>query len=821
VDAWRVHKFGGSSMADAACFERVAAILEADAAERQAVVLSACRGVTDDLLALVDAAERRDPACRERLEAIRLRHAEIARTLLGGHGDCYVAKLSAECEELHGVLQTVMLIGQASRNIRETVAGSGELWSSRLFAEYFASRGRPVEWVDARDMIRVLHGGLGPVVQWDTSRASAAPLASRPGPLTLIVPGFVARDEQGLQTTLGRNGSDYSAAIFGDLMNAGDIIIWTDVDGVLSADPRRAPGATVIDSMSYEEAMELAYFGAKVLHPQTMAPAVVKGIPIWIRNTFAPERAGTLISAQPSSGHAVKGITTIDHVALVNVEGAGMIGVPGTAQRLFSALREHHISVVLISQASSEHSICFAIPRSEAAQTERIVRQAFESELRHGQIQEVSVAGDCSILAVVGDGMAGTPGAAAKVFGALSKAAVNVRAIAQGASERNISVVIEQADVTRALRAVHSAFYLSPNTISVGLIGPGLVGRALIAQVASQAARLREERNLDLRVRGIMSSRKMVLSDAGISLDGDWRGALDAGVEADLEAFERHIHADHLPHTLLIDCTASDDIAANYPRWLAAGMHIVTPNKRAGSGKSAFLAELHRGRRAAGSHFLYEATVGAALPVIQTLRDLRETGDTIRTVEGILSGTLAYLFNVWDGSVPFSSVLCDAMDKGYTEPDARDDLSGTDVARKLIILAREIGAAIELDEVAVESLVPAALRGCSVQEFRARTAELDAPMQARLTAAQSNDCVLRYVGMLDVATGRASVRLTELPRSHPFANINLTDNVVRFVSGRYDRNPLVIQGPGAGPAVTAGGVFADVLRVSAYLGAGA
>jgi aspartokinase/homoserine dehydrogenase 1 len=452
------------------------------------------------------------------------------------------------------------------------------------------------------------------------------------------------------------------------------------------------------------------------------------------------------------------------------------------------------------------------------------VRQAFESELRHGQIQEVSVALDCSILAVVGDGMAGTPGVAAKVFGALSKARVNVRAIAQGAAERNISVVIEEKDATRALRAVHAGFYLSPNTISIGLIGPGLVGSALVEQLARQTARLRAERNLDLRVRGIISSRKMLLGE-DIALDAappdDWRSALAAGADADLAAFERHIHADHLPHALLVDCTASDDVAARYPEWLAAGIHIVTPNKRAGSGSGALLERLHRGRREARSHFLYEATVGAALPVIQTLRDLRETGDEIRRVEGILSGTLAYLFNVWDGSAPFSTILCDAIDKGYTEPDARDDLSGTDVARKLIILAREIGLTIELADIKVESLVPAPLRACTAAEFRARACELDAPMQARLAAAQAQDRVLRYVGLLDVPAGCASVRLTELERSHPFANINLTDNVVRFVSGRYDRNPLVIQGPGAGPAVTAGGVFADVLRVGAYLGAGA
>lgn len=824
MEPWRVHKFGGSSVADAACFRRVADILEADPAPRQAVVLSACRGVTDDLLGLVDAAERRDAAWIEKLEAIRTRHVDLARELLGAGADDYIAGLTADFTDLHGVLQTVQLIRQASRSIREIVAGSGELWSSRLFARFLAHRGaagRVVEWIDAREVIRVQHGALGPAVRWPESRANAAALATRPGPIFLIAPGFVARDEQGLQTTLGRNGSDFSGAIFGDLLNAAEIIIWTDVDGVLSADPRRAPGATVIDQMSYEEAMELAYFGAKVLHPQTMAPAVAKGIPIWIRNTFAPQLPGTLICANPASGHAVKGITTIDQVALINVEGAGMIGVPGTAQRLFSTLREHQISVILISQASSEHSICFAVPRAEAAVTEQIVRQAFESELRHGQIQEVSVAADCSILAVVGDGMAGTPGAAAKVFSALAKAAVNVRAIAQGASERNISVVIEQRDATKALRAVHAGFYLSPNTISVGLIGPGLVGRALLEQLATQTARLRRERNLDLRVRGIMTSRKMLLSDAGIALDGEWRAALDAGADADVAAFTAHIHADHLPHALVIDCTASNDIAACYPAWLASGIHIVTPNKKAGSGTLPFLDQLHQGRRAARSHFLYEATVGAALPVIQTLRDLRETGDDIRRVEGILSGTLAYLFNVWDGTQPFSAVLNDAMEKGYTEPDARDDLSGIDVARKLIILAREIGVKIELSDVAVEGLVPPSLRDCSVAEFRSRIGELDAPMQVKLETARHHQRVLRYVGVLDVASGRASVSLTEMERTHPFANINLTDNVVRFVSGRYDRNPLVIQGPGAGPAVTAGGVFADLLRVGAYLGAGA
>jgi aspartokinase/homoserine dehydrogenase 1 len=823
VSGWRVHKFGGSSVADAACLQRVARIVDEEDAARVAVVVSACGGVTDALLNLVSAAERQDETVTEAIRTLHTRHDSIARTLLNDEDAArYGEELDSECSNVLGLLQAVKLMRTASPTLRDIVAGFGELWSSRLVAAFLSSRSgprRPVRWLDARDLIQVETGPLGPRVQWAESSKNAERLIPGDGPLTLIVPGFIARDGRGLQTTLGRNGSDFSAAILAALLDAAELSIWTDVDGVLTADPRRVPDATVIDAMSYHEAMELAYFGAKVLHPQTMAPAVMRNIPIRIRNTFAPSAPGTRIAARvASSHHSVKGITTIDHIALVNVEGAGMIGVPGTAQRLFAVLREHGISVILISQASSEHSICFAIPRSEAALAERVVRDAFASELRHGQIQRVEAATDCSILAVVGDGMAGTHGVAAKAFGSLADAGVNVRAIAQGASERNISVVISERETTKALRAVHSRFYLSPHTVSVGLIGPGLVGSALIEQVRLQMGRLHRDCNLDLRIRGILSSQRMLLADPSVPLDTDWTAALACGEKANLTRFEEHIHADHLPHTLLVDCTASEEVARQYSRWLAAGIHVVTPNKKAGSGPDASVRDLHAARRAGGTHFLYEATVGAALPVIQTLRDLRETGDDIRRVEGILSGTLSYLFNVWDGSLPFSTVLRDAMSKGYTEPDPRDDLSGADVARKLIILAREIGLHVELDDVELENLVPEALRQGPVEAFCQRMTELDQPMEERLRAARARDQVLRYVGVLDAPHSRVSVGLLEVERSHPFANINLTDNVVRFATGRYDRNPLVIQGPGAGPAVTAGAVFADILRVCAYLG---
>lgn len=822
MDRWRVHKFGGSSVADAARLKRVANIVETDSSSRLAVILSACGGVTNALLALVAGAARQDPQIAAGLEALERQHANLAAALLDEiAARDYIRELAADCRDICGILQAVHLTRTTSPALQDLVAGFGELWSSRLFTRYLRRRSRrsgPIEWLDARDVIQVEWGTLGPNVLWPESRDHAANIALTAPPVTLVIPGFVARDRNGVQTTLGRNGSDFSASIFGHLLDAAEIHIWTDVDGVLSADPRLVPDATVIESLSYHEAMELAYFGARVIHPQTMAPAVDKQIPIWIRNTFAPDHTGTLICGRSTSNPLVKGITSIDRVALINVEGAGMIGVPGTAQRLFSALREGGISVILISQGSSEHSICFAVPSSEAGPAEQVVREAFRDELAHGQIQSVDVAPECSILAVVGDGMAGTPGVAAKVFGALGHSGVNVRAIAQGASERNISLVIEAKQATRALRSVHSGFYLSPHTVSIGLIGPGAVGGEFLDQLASQRARFQRDSNLDLRVRGIISSTRMLLGDPAVTSE-DWRGSLAKGEPADLSRFVAHIHADHLPHAVVVDCSASGDVACRYPEWLSAGIHVVTPNKRANSADMTFYTRLMAARRQGGAHYLYEATVGAGLPVIQTIRDLRETGDDILRVEGILSGTLSYLFNVWDGREPFSEVVREARRKGYTEPDPRDDLSGRDVARKLVILGREIGLGLALEDVEVETLVPDSLGVCSADEFLTGLDRLDGKMLARLQSAQARERILRYVGTLDAATGRATVGLVELDRRHPFANINLTENVVRFITRRYDQNPLIVQGPGAGPAVTAAGVFADLLRVCAYVGA--
>ncbi len=822
VEAWKVHKFGGSSVADAACMRQVAKIVETDPVTRKAVVLSACRGVTDALLGLVALAERQDPSLEDRIEELRMRHVGMAHELLDGPtGDEFIVQLDHDCQDIAGILQAVRLVRSASTTLRDLISGYGELWSTRLFERLLRVRGASsgrVQWLDARKVLLVEWGPLGPGIRWEQSRDNLQLQVAPDFTGTLVVTGFIATDTQGLQTTLGRNGSDFSASIFGSLLDAGEIVIWTDVDGVLSADPRLVPEAQVIEALSYNEAMELAYFGAKVIHPQTMAPAVQKRIPIWIRNTFAPEKAGTVIQDRTAPTPLVKGITTVEKIALINLEGAGMIGVPGTAHRLFGALREERISVILISQGSSEHSICFAVPEVEAERAERVVRRAFDPELREGQIQSIGVNHGCSILAVVGDGMAGAHGVAAQVFGALSAGGVNVRAIAQGASERNISVVIDGRSSARALRAVHSSFYLSAHTVSIGLIGPGLVGGALLDQVASQVERLARDFKLDLRVRGIAGSKAMRLTQGAMDLKR-WRDEYKAGEgPVDLERFADHVHADQFPHAVIIDCSASAEVASRYAHWLSEGIHIVTPNKKANSAGFEYYERMRDARRAAGSHYLYEATVGAGLPVIQTLRDLRETGDEIRRIEGMFSGTLAYLFNTWDGSQSFSSIVRQAKALGYTEPDPRDDLSGMDVARKLIILAREMGLRLEMTDVEVESLVPTALTKCGIDEFLARLVEFDEPMLARLQAARTRGHVLRYVGSVGV-DGRAQVGLVELPVSHPFANIALTDNIVRFQTARYDTNPLIVQGPGAGPAVTAAGVFADLLRVCAYLGA--
>ena len=821
---WKVHKFGGSSLADAACFRRVGDIIEAQPDPVIGIVVSAMRGVTDQLLRLVAIAARNEPGHVAELHDIGKRYALAAKELVAGEPRVLLLdQWSEDAKHVEALLQPAAFAPSASpQRTADVVAGYGEIWSARLLAAYLDQRMGPDRagtWVDARRVVAIRHGELGPAVLWERTRKNwNAVLAEGTSPIVVIT-GFIASDEDGMQTTLGRNGSDFSASIFAALASAAELTIWTDVDGVMSADPNRVPEARVIDSLSYNEAMELAYFGAKVIHPQTLGPAVESDIPVLIRNTFRPDLPGSYIRAGSRSTELIKGITAVSGMALVNLEGSGMIGVPGTADRLFAALRSAGVSVTLISQASSEHSICIAVPEELAERARTVIMAAFLDDLASGQIQSIDTTGSQSIIAVVGDGMAGSPGIAGKFFGTLGRAGINVRAIAQGSSERNISAVVDTAEATRALRAVHSGFYLSAKTISIGLIGPGTVGSTLLEQLRLQGSRLREEFNLDLRIRAIARSKTMLLGDRHLDL-GRWRERMqDSAVPLDFETFVLHVNAEHLPHAAIVDCTASDGIASRYPGWLRAGIHVVTPNKKAFSGDARAYEELRESARAGSSHCFYETTVGAALPIIRTMRDLIDTGDRIHSVQGILSGTLAYLFNVYDGKRPFSDIVLAARESGYTEPDPRDDLSGMDVARKLTILARELGATVGIGDFPVQNLVPGPLRDVSLEEFLARLPEHDEEMHSLFHDAKAQNRILRYIAKL-TADGAASVGLEMVEASSPFGNINLTDNLVQFVTDRYSANPLVVQGPGAGPEVTASGVFGDLLRLAAFLGDG-
>lgn len=798
------HKFGGSSMADAQTIDRVLELLAVHAAVPQVVVVSAMSGVTNQLYALLDLASSGADFDAPLAQLIS-RHRQAWQALAPS-----ATPQLAEFERLHGLLGALRTLGEVPERAREYVVGLGEVHSAALLTDALAARGLHATLLDARKVLTVEPTELGAHVQWPlTQQAFDEFIAAHPATLT-VVTGYIARLADGRPTTLGRNGSDYSGAIFAALAGADHLNIWTDVDGVLSADPRRVPEAQVLEHLSFREAAELAYFGAKVIHPQTLGPVQQRGIPVYIRNTFNPEHEGTRIDANPGTHrHGVAGFSSAEGLALINLEGSGMVGVPGTAERLFAALAADQVSVVLISQASSEHSISLAVRADQAERAERAIRRAFVREVDAGLIEGVRSHGPVAVLAAVGDGMAGRVGVAAQVFGGLARSSVNIRAIAQGSSERNISLVVDERDATRALRAMHASFYLSPRTVSIGVIGAGTVGAAFLDQLARQAPRLRAERGIDLRVRGIARRRGQWLSEQGFALDG-WRALADPAA-LDLAQFAEHIAAEHYPTSVIVDLTASAEVAKATPGWLARGISVVAANKIAGSAPVAEYAQLISALAQGRGRFLAEGTVGAGLPILSTLRDLIETGDEVTRIEATLSGTLSYLYTELEQGQPFSVLLARARELGFTEPDPRDDLSGLDVARKLVILARTLDRPYDLASVKVENLVPKDLAALSVDEFMRQSTALDAQFGERMASARAAGKTLRHVASLDEHGAR--VALDEVPLTHPFAVARATDSVVAFHTRRYSSSPLVVQGPGAGPEVTAAGVFADLLRL--------
>ncbi len=846
---WQVHKFGGSSLANSSRFNAVADIVRRESRTardgvRVMVVVSAMGGVTDALEAIVDAAvaRRDDSHYLEMLYEVRSRHIELATEVLPDSArSAFAATLTKNMSDIADLLRATWIARSVSSRIRELIVGHGELWSAQLMWALLRSSGDETittSWMDARDVLvaRASESSRNrKVADLAVSRNLVADwVRSNPTPV-IVATGFICRDPDGVASTLGRNGSDYSAACFANLLDASELNIWTDVDGVYTADPRVVQDAVVIPDMSYKEAAELAYFGAEVLHPDTMAPIMEREIPMRIRNTMKPSAEGTTVrtslldpstvsGASPvvrtvaSKSRGVKGFTTVSSISIVNIEGTGMIGVPGIASRAFQALFQCNVSVILIAQASSEYSICIAVPGAQGAVAVDALKDAFRPELMDGLISSVAQVPDCSILAMVGEQMQQSPGVSSRLFASLTRAGVNIIAMAQGSSEHNISVVVDAQSESRALRAAHSAFYLSDQTISIGVLGTGVVGSALLSQLESQLGELRKKFKVDLRVRGIATSKKMVFGEP-LELSS-WSDELKlSGQQASLERFADYIQDTSLPHAVICDCTASEEVSSHYEDWLRRGIHIITPNKKANSGPQTYYAAMREAQKRLNSHFFYEANVGAGLPIISSMRDLLRTGDQFVSIEGIFSGTLSYIFNEFDGSEPFSTIVTRAKNNGYTEPDPRDDLAGLDVARKVVILAREIGLEVELEDVPVKSLVPAELENVSVDEFMSRLPDFDEALTATANEAREKNELLRYVGSIDAETGRCSVELKLYPKTHPFGRLSGTDNIVAFRTERYNEQPLVVQGPGAGAEVTAAGVFGDLLRLAGYLGA--
>ena len=820
----RVLKFGGTSVGTPERVKNVVDILiKGQEKQPLAVIVSAFSGVTDQLIEMCTVASRGDEKYLTILDKFIEKHNQFADALLGNERQTIAKLFDAKIANLRDLLHGIFLLKELSLKSLDFVMCFGEWFSCQIITAKLREAAVSAEFVDARKLVRTDARFGSARVDFATTSELTNYYFTASEKRVQVITGFCGATENGETTTLGRSGSDYSAAIFGAALNAPEIEIWTDVDGVMTADPRKVPEAFTQPVLSYEEALEMSHFGAKVIHPPTMLPAMRKNIPIRILNTFNPDFPGTLIrrnlaengGEKPESHitHAIKGVTSISRVGLLRIEGTGMIGVAGTSMRIFSALAAAGINVILITQASSEHSICLAVAPGDAKSARELLHEEFELEIQANRINPPVLEENLSIVAIVGENMRHTPGISGRFFNALGSRKINVVAIAQGSSELNISVVISAADETRAVRAIHEAFFgRISHRLNVLVAGIGLVGGTLLQQIAENQERLRTENDSEIRVVGIANSRKALLNPKGISLENWPADFANSANTSSIENTVNNLISLNLPNCVFVDCSASEPVVAQYTTLLNHEISVVTPNKKAAAGTFDDFANLKKICARSGAKFLYETNVGAGLPVISTLKDLRNSGDRIIKIEGVLSGTLSYIFNRFDGSTPFSAVVREAQQLGYTEPDPRDDLNGLDVARKLLILARETGLRIELSDIALENLVSdSAGKSETVDEFFEKLAADDAQFAEKQSAAQRVKKRLRYIATLE--NGNATVQLIAVDDSHPFFNLTGSDNMISFTTERYRENPLVVRGPGAGAAVTAAGVFADIIRI--------
>ncbi|GLR18913.1 bifunctional aspartate kinase/homoserine dehydrogenase I [Portibacter lacus] len=809
----KVLKFGGSSVKDADRIKLVIDILK-NQKEKYTVVFSALGGVTDMLISMSESAAEGNSDYLKDFATFKERHIEVAKALLNKTIQKKVIKgLEGNFLELQNILEGIKLLLEATPRTMDYVLSFGERNSAYIIANALTQRGVEADYLDARKIIKTDKNFGSAAVKFKETNKSIKEHYDKNDNVQ-VVTGFIASHTGGLTTTLGRGGSDYTAAILGAALKTKCIEIWTDVDGILTADPRKVPEAFTIPIVTYEEAMEMSHFGAKVIYPPTIQPALKAKIPVYIKNTFNPSHDGSLISNKKDKNNKpVKGISSISNIALLSLQGTGMFGVPGTAGRLFSSLARESINIILITQGSSEHSISFAIQPKEVKKAVNVIEKEFEHEIRSGSVDKVKREEDLSVIAIIGEHMRETPGIAGRLFKSLGQNGINVIAIAQGSSELNISVVIKMNDEKKALNALHESFFLSETkSLHIFMVGVGLIGSTLLDQINKQRQILIDDRALDIKVVGIANSRTFLINENGIDLD-KWKSDLKKGEQFSMDDFSKAMVNLNLRNSVFIDNTASSIIADKYEFILNNSISISTPNKIAASSSFKYYEKLKELAKRRGVSFKYETNVGAGLPVLNTLKDLINSGDKINKIEGVLSGSLSYIFNSFTAKDKFSAIVKKAQELGYTEPDPREDLNGGDIKRKITILARESGASLEMKDVKVDYLLPKSCRDAkTVEDFYSELEKKNDYFRDLITKSEEADQKLRMIARYE--KGKTTIKLESVDSDHPFYGLKGTDNMIIFTTERYKELPLVVRGPGAGADVTAAGIFAEIIGIS-------
>jgi aspartokinase/homoserine dehydrogenase 1 len=813
----QILKFGGTSVANAEIISNVVAITRKvlEKEKNIVIILSALGGVTDSLVEAASLASSGDISYKEKLQSIEKRHLDTVKELIPlDQQSSILSMVKKRCNEIEDTCNGVFLLKELSPRTRDSIISYGELLSSQIFSAKLKSIGISNSWIDARELIITNSDFGNAAVDFTATDKNIHDFFSVNPSQVSIVPGFIAKDKNGKTTTLGRGGSDYTAAIIGAALDASIVEIWTDVSGMMTADPKLVSNAKIIGQISYQEAMELSHFGAKVIYPPTIQPLMNKGIPVWIKNTFRPADTGTCIhNVIWQDGNTIRGISSINGIALISLEGSGMVGIPGFSKRLFEALSNEKINVILITQSSSEHSICVGIEEINAGRAKEVIDATFSYEVDIKKVEPLIVEKGLAIVALVGDNMRNHPGISGKMFGALGRNGVNVRAIAQGSSERNISAVIALGDVKKAINVLHEEFFETTfKQVNLFISGTGNVGGKLLGQLRHQQRHLQDHLRLQVRVTGISNSRKMFFNDNGIDLS-KWNDLLQNAESMDMEKFSGIIQTKNLRNSVYVDITANAEIAKTYPKYLQKSISVVACNKIACSSSYDYYKRLKDLAREFNALFLFETNVGAGLPVIGTLNDLVRSGDKVNRIEAVLSGTLNFVFNNYTGEKSFAKVVKQAQDEGYTEPDPRLDLSGTDVMRKIMILARESGEKLEMDDISNSSFMPESCMKGDVENFYKEIEKHEEHFLKLVLEAIEAGKKLKFVAKFE--NGKASVGLQHIDPEHDFYHLYGKDNAVLFYTNRYTEQPLVIKGAGAGAEVTASGVFADIIRAAA------